>query len=37
MVRLAGAGFVLIGAAFLVILLRRERHPGRPEGLPARR
>jgi protein SCO1/2 len=37
MVRLAGAAFVLIGGAFLVILWRRERHPGRPEGLPARR
>jgi protein SCO1/2 len=37
MVRLAGAGFVLIGGAFLVILMRRERHPGRPAALPARR
>jgi len=37
MVRVAGAGFVLIGGAFLVILLRRERHPGQPGGLPARR
>jgi protein SCO1/2 len=37
MVRLAGAGFVLIGGAFLMILLRRERHPGQPEGLPAKR
>jgi protein SCO1/2 len=32
-VRLAGAGFVLIGGAFLMILFRRERHP----ALPAKR
>jgi protein SCO1/2 len=37
MVRLAGAGFVLIGGLFLVIMLRRERHPGHPAGLPAKR
>jgi protein SCO1/2 len=37
LVRLAGAGFVLIGGVFLIILLRRERHPGQPEPLPARR
>lgn len=37
MVRIAGGGFVLVGGAFLMILLRRERHPGQPQGLPAKR
>jgi protein SCO1 len=37
LVRVAGAGFVLIGGAFLMILLRRERHPGQPGGLPAKK